>query len=189
VIVYAHGGSYTSESAWSSIPCSALVAARTGIRVLSIDYTLAPHQQWDETTSQVARVIAAVIDDDRATDRVATMGHSAGGALVAESVLQLRDELGRMPSALVLWSPWADITESGDTYATLRSAELEYTYERHLSHSARAYAPAADQRHPYVSPVYGDFRPGFPPTLIQGGTREPLLSCFVRLYQGITAAG
>lgn len=121
MIVYTHGGSYTSESAWLSIPCSALVAARTGIRVLSIDYTLAPHQQWDETTSQVARVIAAVIDDDRATDRVAAMGDSAGGALVAGSVLRLRDELGRMPSALVPWSPWADITESGDTYATLRS--------------------------------------------------------------------
>jgi monoterpene epsilon-lactone hydrolase len=29
-----------------------------------------------------------------------------------------------------------------------------------------------DWTNPYVSPVYGDFGKGFPPTLIQGGTRE-----------------
>ena len=40
-----------------------------------------------------------------------------------------------------------------------------------------------------MSPVYGDFRKGFPPTLIQGGTREIFLSNFVRLYQALDTAG
>jgi epsilon-lactone hydrolase len=39
-----------------------------------------------------------------------------------------------------------------------------------------------------VSPVYGDFAKGFPPTLIQGGTREIFLSNFVRLYQALDTA-
>jgi monoterpene epsilon-lactone hydrolase len=37
--------------------------------------------------------------------------------------------------------------------------------------------------------VYGDFSKGFPPTLVQGGTREILLSGFIRLYQTLDIAG
>lgn len=37
--------------------------------------------------------------------------------------------------------------------------------------------------------MYGNFSKGFPPTLIQGGTREVQLSDFVRLYQAIDQAG
>jgi acetyl esterase/lipase len=39
-----------------------------------------------------------------------------------------------------------------------------------------------------VSPVYGDFNKGFPPTLIQVGTKEILLSDSVRLYQALDQA-
>lgn len=37
--------------------------------------------------------------------------------------------------------------------------------------------------------IYGDFAKCFPPTLIQGGTRELFLSHFVRLYRAIDGAG
>jgi acetyl esterase/lipase len=37
--------------------------------------------------------------------------------------------------------------------------------------------------------VYGDLKQGFPPTLIQGGTKEIFLSNFVRLYQALDQAG
>ncbi len=55
--------------------------------------------------------------------------------------------------------------------------------------SALAYADPEDHKHPYVSPVYGDFTAGYPPTLIQTGTKEVLLSASVRLYQAIDQAG
>ena len=37
--------------------------------------------------------------------------------------------------------------------------------------------------------MYGDFRQGFPPPLIQGGTKELFLSNVVRLYQALDQAG
>uniref|UniRef100_UPI0015753F27 alpha/beta hydrolase fold domain-containing protein n=1 Tax=Sphingomonas bacterium TaxID=1895847 RepID=UPI0015753F27 len=58
-----------------------------------------------------------------------------------------------------------------------------------LGWSANAYADAADQKNPYASPVYGDYTKAFPPTLIQGGTHELLLSDFVREYQAIRGGG
>jgi hypothetical protein len=39
-----------------------------------------------------------------------------------------------------------------------------------------AYAKPSEQRIPYASPVYGNFSKGFPPTLIEVGTKEVRLS-------------
>jgi acetyl esterase/lipase len=94
-----------------------------------------------------------------------------------------------MPLAAVLVSPWLDVTRTGDTEFTLEHAEPNYLYERHSKNAAGAFADPRDQKHPYASPVFGDFSKGFPPTLIQGGTKEILLSGFVRLYQALDTAG
>jgi|GEM_PF-5544876 len=51
------------------------------------------------------------------------------------------------------------------------------------------YASGDDQKLAYVSPVFGDFTKGVPPTLIQAGAREFLLSDSVRLYQAIAGQG
>jgi acetyl esterase/lipase len=101
----------------------------------------------------------------------------------------MRDKGLGMPAAVVLWSPWADITNSGDSAITMTNLDPYYVYEKHLKKAADAYADPKDQKHAYVSPVYGDYTKGFPPTLIQGGTREIFLSHFVRQYRAIDAAG
>lgn len=185
--VYVHGGAYVLGAA--RIPQAVLFAAATGLRVLSIDYTLAPQSKWDDTTAEVVAVFAALADEGVAGRDIVLGGDSAGGGLAAGSVLRMRDAGLEMPGALVLWSPWADITETGDTYVTLRDAEPRYTYKEVLGPSALAYADPGDQTNPYVSPVYGDFTQGFPPTLIQGGTKELFLSNFVRLYQALDQSG
>ena len=56
---------------------------------------------------------------------------------------------------------------------------------RYLKNAADAYADPRDQKNPYVSPVYGNYTKGYPPTMIQSGTKEILLSDFIRLYQAL----
>ncbi|SFH99366.1 alpha/beta hydrolase [Albimonas pacifica] len=186
--VYTHGGAYVLGVA--KTPQAVLFAAATGLKVISIEYTLAPHAQWDQATGEVVSVFAALAEAGVGGRDIVLAGDSAGGGLAAGSVLRMRDEGLEMPAALVLWSPWADVTETGDTYRTLRDAEANYTYRAVLGPSAIAYADEADQRNPYVSPVYGDFAAGFPPTLIQGGgTRELFVSDFIRLYQALDQSG
>ncbi len=189
VLVYTHGGAYTIASAASTLGSSALMADATGLRVISIDYTLAPHAKWREVTDQVVAVFTELGNQGYAMKDIAIYGDSAGGGLAAGSVLKMRDQGMGMPAAVVLWSPWSDITETGDTYFTMKHAEPSYSYEGVLRPSADAYADPKDQKHPYVSPVYGDYTKGFPPTLIQGGTKEIFLSNFVRHYQALDAAG
>jgi len=189
LLIYTHGGAYTLFSARSTLGSSALVAHLTGLRVISVDYTNPPRARWPEVTDEVVRVFKALNDEGFAMKDLAIYGDSAGGGLAAGAVLKLRDSGLGLPAAVVLWSPWADITETGDTYVTLKDAEPNYLYGTVLGPSADAYADRKDQKNPYVSPVYGDFQKGFPPTLIQGGTREIFLSNFVRLYQALDTAG
>lgn len=56
VLVYTHGGAYTFNSARSTLSSSVPVADATGLRVISVDYSLAPHSRWDQTTDQVVAV-------------------------------------------------------------------------------------------------------------------------------------
>jgi monoterpene epsilon-lactone hydrolase len=188
-LIYVHGGGYTLLGANSTLANAALVADATGLRVMSVDYGLAPLSKWNQTTDEVVSVVQALRDQGYSLDDIGMYGDSAGGGLVAGSVLKMRDEGLGMPAALVLWSPWTDVTRIGDTYTTLRDADPFLSEVTMLENMANAYANTSDQKNPYVSPVYGNFSSGFPPTLIQGGTKEMLLSDFVRLYQALDQAG
>jgi acetyl esterase/lipase len=189
VLVHAHGGAYTMFSAHSRLQSSVVAADATRLRGHSNDYTPAPVAQWEKITDEVLAVFAALQKEGYKPKDIAAYGESAGGALIAGSVLKMRDKGLGMPAAVVLWSPWADITNAGDSAITIRPFDPYYVYEKHLKSSADAYADPKDQKHPYVSPVYGDYAKGFPPALIQGGTREIFLSHFVRIYRAIDGAG
>lgn len=188
LLVYTHGGAYTMYSAQSRLMSAVPMAHDTGFRVVSVDYTLAPRAQWNEVTDQVIAVILALIEEGHPLKDIAIYGESAGGGLAAGAVLKMRDKGLGTPAAVVLWSPWSDITETGDSYFTLREADPLLYYPDNLKRCADAYAAPSDQKHPYVSPVYGDYSKGFPPTLIQAGTKEIFLSNAVRHYQALDNA-
>jgi acetyl esterase/lipase len=189
VAVYTHGGAHTLYSAASTLARAAIFADDTGLRVISVDYTLAPHAKFRQITDQVIAVINALLDEGLQREDLVFYGDSSGGGLAAAVILKMRDQGMEMPAAAVLVSPWVDLTRTGDTEFTLRDAEPNYLYERHSIKAAGAYADPKDHKHPYASPIYGDFTKGFPPTLIQGGTKEILLSGFIRLYQALDQAG
>ncbi len=189
LLVYTHGGAYTLFSAASTLYFSVPVADATGLRVISIDYTTAPFAKWKEITDQVISVFKALIKDGHQLENLALWGDSAGGSLACGSVLKMRNQGIGMPAAVVLWSPWSDITETGDTYATLKDADPILNYSALLKPSADAYADPKDQKNPYVSPVYGNYKPSFPPTLIQVGTKEIFLSNAIRQYHKLDDSG
>ena len=187
-LIYVHGGGYVLFSAETTLSVPAQIAVAGGDEVISIDYTLAPHADWRATTDQVTAVWRAELAAGVKPDRAALMGDSAGGGLAAGSVLKFRDLGLPLPGALYLLSPWSDITATGDSYTTLAAADPALTVEG-LAPGATAYAKPADQKNPYVSPVYGDYRKPFPATLIQVGTREIFLSNAVRHVQAIRSGG
>ena len=184
-LVYVHGGGFASGSAHSTRLTAALAASTSRRIVHSIDYTLAPHADHRRILDEVATAWSAIVARE---DRLPGMlGDSAGGCIAVAAILLLRDRGIALPRALVLLSPVVDLGGQGDTNRTL--ASVDYLDRAVLEPALRAYADPSEWHEPLASPIYGDFEEGFPPTLIQAGTRELLLSDSVRLHRALRAAG
>ena len=187
VLVYTHGGAYVLFSARSTLPSSAPMCKSTGLRVISVDYTVAPHANWKEIQEQVVNVFKALLKEGYSMNDIAIYGDSAGGGLAISTVLNLREAGMGMPAAIVLLSPWADISDAGDSAVTLKDADPTLSYES-LKNSALVFADGLSLTDPRVSPLYADFSKGFPPSLITEGTKCIFLSTSVRLYQALEIA-
>ncbi len=187
-LIYLHGGGYTFFSAHSRLGLPALIATATGDEVISIDYTVAPRGNWRTITDEVISVWRALLAKGIAPARIGMFGDSAGGGIAAGSVLKMRDQGLPLPGALYLMSPSCDLTQQGDSYQTLSGVDPVLDPES-SAWGADAYADPQDQKNPYASAIYGDYAKPFPPALIQGGTREMLLSNAVREYQAIRGGG
>jgi acetyl esterase/lipase len=188
VLIRVHGGGWILGSARSTAGADALMATMTGKRIISVDYTTAPKGKWPLVTDQVIAVYKAVLAKGYRPENIGIFGESAGANIVPGSMLKARDHGLPMPGAMLLLSPCSDMHLNGDSETTLRLADPVLDIGP-IWPGLKAYAPLADWNNPYVSPVYADFTKGFPPVLIQVGTKELLLSDSVRLYQAIKMGG
>jgi acetyl esterase/lipase len=82
-------------------------------------------------------------------------------------------------------SPEIDLTESGDSFYT--NAGIDGMGS--LMQANLLYAGTHDLAQPYISPLFGDFSKGFPPTLLTAGTRDLFLSNATRMHRALRAVG
>ena len=123
---------------------------------------------------------------ERPPEQILVSGGSAGGNLAAALMLRARDEGLPLPAGLILGTPEIDLTESGDSFHTNKGVDPGL---RSLMPVNLLYANGHDLRHPYLSPLFGDFSQGFPPTILTTGTRDLYLSNTVRMHRALRAAG
>jgi len=91
-----------------------------------------------------------------------------------------------MPAGLILQTPEVDLTESGDSFETLMG--LDPILRTRLTAFNALYTNGHPLEDPMVSPLFGDLT-GFPPTLLQSGTRDLFLSNTVRMHRRLRNAG
>jgi acetyl esterase/lipase len=104
-------------------------------------------------------------------------------------VLRAKDEKLPLPGAIAPGTPWADIDEIGDSYATNEWTDnVLVTWDGWLGRAAKLYANGHDMKDPQLSPIYGDFG-RFPPTILTTGTRDLFLSNTVRTHRKLLRAG
>jgi acetyl esterase/lipase len=187
LILYIHGGAYISGSAHANSTGMIPISDQTGIPVLAIDYRLAPEAPFPGGLEDCKTVYRWLLRQGYQARDIVILGESAGGGLALAATLSLRNEGAPLPAALVLLSPWTDLTRSSDTDYTL-ATHSTLGWDTQLASAARAYAGAAAARNPLISPVYADYT-GLPPMLIHAGTRDVLLSDAVRLNHQALKAG
>lgn len=182
--VHMHGGSYWCGSPMTNASLVVPIAQRTGLPVVSIDYRLAPEHPFPAGVDDCLAVATSLTQ----THTIAAMyGESAGGGLALTTVLGMRDAKLPLPARLGLLSPWTDMTISGDSYKTNFGIDPDFPYADEPADNAAMYA--GDSRDdPRASPLFADHA-GLPPTLIQVGGREILLSDSTRLASSMRRAG
>ncbi len=174
VILYCHGGGYTSGSFRYARSITNKLAGSTSMDVLSFDYRLAPEAPFPAALEDAMNVWNYLMYHGYGARDVMIAGDSAGGNLALTLTLKLKEQGRLLPRGLILFSPWTDLTMSGKSHKEKAELDPILTAE-YLQRCIESYAPEMDLKNPYLSPLFGDFT-GFPPTYIQVGTNEILLS-------------
>ena len=185
-VLYCHGGGYTSGNLGYSRILASKLANVTGWQVLSFEYRLAPEHPYPAAVEDAMKAWDHLMYQGYGARDVVVAGDSAGGNLALVLTHLLKTAGRRLPGALILLSPWTDMTASGKSYQ--ERADIDPVLTLNYIHAVRdAYARGRDWSDPCLSPLFADLA-GFPPTLIQAGSHEILLSDSVRLRDRLVQA-
>lgn len=187
VILYCHGGGYTSGGLGFSKVLAAKLTRATGMDTLAFDYRLAPEHPYPAAVEDALTAWGHLESLGIAPGDIVLAGDSAGGNLALVLCLKLREAGRGLPGALLLMSPWTDMTASGESLRGRAGIDPVLTPE-YMYAVREAYAGGLDPSDCLLSPLFADFA-GFPPALIQVGTHEILYSDAERLAERMLAAG
>jgi acetyl esterase/lipase len=186
VVFDVHGGALLFGGGEANVRFStAAIALRTGRVAYGVDYRVPPDHPYPAALDDCVAAYRGLLAEVPA-ERIVVSGTSAGGNLAGALLLRARDEGLAMPAGAMLLTPELDLTESGDTFDALMGLDVVLTAR--LTEMNLLYAGGADLAHPYLSPLFGDVA-GFPPTLLQAGTRDIFLSNAVRMHRKLRSAG
>jgi epsilon-lactone hydrolase len=181
-----HGGAFIHGGGQLCATMAVGTAVRMAARVWAVDYRMPPDHPFPAALDDCLAAYRALLAERR-PDRIVIGGASAGGNLAAALILRARDEGLPLPAAVVLMTPAADLTEAGDSHQT--NLGLDPLIPGSGKQSFLLYAAGHDLAHPHLSPLNGDFAPGFPPAILTTGTRDMLLSDTVLLHRALRRAG
>ncbi|MHC1694665.1 MAG: alpha/beta hydrolase [Eubacteriales bacterium] len=187
VVLYCHGGGYTTGDLSYCQVLSSLTAQKSGYEVIAFDYPLAPEHPFPAQLDAAMAVWDYLIRLGYQEKDIIVLGESAGGHLALSLCRQLKQDGRELPSRLVLFSPWTDLTMSGSSYRF--QLFNDPMISRDYIESVREYVvPSLDFDNPVNSPLFSDFT-GYPPTLIHVGEHEVLQSDSTSLFDRMNQAG
>lgn len=188
VIFYTHGGGYGMGDLISSRALIAPIAKKTGIRVFSFEYRLAPEHPFPAAFDDAKKAYEYVLGQGYSPGNIIAFGESAGGGLAVSNILRLIAEGKEAPQCLVTISPWSDLTATGQTYF-LNEDKDPLLRGKYLKRLADSYVGDDSPLNPYISPAFASYDDRFPPTLIQAGSDEVLLDDSKLLYNAMKDGG
>ncbi len=187
VVLYVHGGGFAMGSCNSHRALAARIGAACRARVVLPEYRLAPEHPFPAGLDDMVAVYRALLANGTPAEQIVVVGDSAGGGLATSMLLRVRDAHLPLPRALVLLSPYLDLTLSGETLQT--RADADPWLDPSLFGAMRdIYLAGVDPAGPLASPLNANLA-GLPPMLIQVGDQEVLLSDSLRMQERARAAG
>lgn len=192
MLVYLHGGGWTYGSLDSHDGVCRLLAEEAGVRVVAVDYRLAPEHRFPAALEDgwaVWRHVTAHPQEYGADPaRIAIGGDSAGGNLATVLARWARDaDDVPAPALQVLVYPACDFV--GGTRSRALFGSGFYLTQRFMDQSQEAYLPVGhDLRDPDASPAYADVA-GLAPAHVVVAGFDPLRDEGIAYAERLRAAG
>ena len=181
VLLFLHGGGWTTETVDNYDRVCAALSKNTGHAVISVGYRLAPEFPFPAGLNDCYAVAKAIYTNrfliNTDPDRITLIGDSAGGNLTAALSLMARDREEFMPKRQILIypavnndysenSPFASVMENGTDFLLTRQKLCQYL---------DLYQSTPDDRqNPYFAPLLSHDLTNQPRTLIITAEYDPL---------------
>jgi len=186
VLLYFHGGGFCFASLRTHGTLIGALARAARTRTLAFDYRLAPEHPAPAALEDALAAYRYLLAQQVPARRIVLAGDSAGGTLVLNTLLALRDAGEPLPAAGVALSPWVDLSCSGESFQT--NAAFDFVGAEHCLLAAESYLAGADPRSPDLSPLFAELQ-GLPPLLVHLGEAETLRDQVLRFVTRAREAG
>ena len=207
IILYLHGGGYVAGNLDYAEGFGTILAGRCGIRVLAVEYRLAPEHPYPAALDDAMDAYGHLLSSGYEPARIILCGDSAGGGLCYALCQKLRDKGRTLPAGIIAVSPWTDLTLSGESYSFNKKNDPYMSYDM-LKFYADGYTyggeiingrlepivnpDSADdtvrKQDPRLSPLF-DSQAGMPESLIFVGSDEIMYDDSYRLHEKLLQAG
>jgi len=187
VLMYFHGGGYVFRGLDSRRDIAWRLAKASGLKVLLVDYSLAPDNPFPAAIEDATACYRWLLDEGYQAGHMMIGGDSAGGGLAVATLVNLKNLGLAQPSGAILMSPWVDLSVSGESIAVNEVADAILSRAA-LERFAELYLGDLDRKAPLASPLFADLS-GLPPVMVHVGSTEVLLSDAERLVEKIKHAG
>lgn len=186
VMIFIHGGGMVVNTRKTQLAFQVDVANSLGVKVVSIEYPLAPEHPYPAAVNDIIKAYQGIIQEYRA-ENAGLFGTSAGGGLTLATLLHLKDRGLPLPACSAPLSPEADMTCGGFLFKALGLNDpILPPYGTYTG--VKTYAKGSDPKNPLVSPVFGDYT-GVTPMFLFCGTSELLASDAIRVAANARTQG
>lgn len=187
ILVCLHGGAFLWGAGAGAILEAVPVAAMTGMRVVAVEYRLAPEHIFPAAVNDVVSIYSALVDADAGP--IGMYGCSAGAYLTTQVVARLISEGRPVPRAIALLHG-SGMEVGGDSLATAAqlngspdAADIQRMHDL-------PYFAGTDPADPLVFPgEHPAMLASFPPSLLVTGTRDFAASSASLMHRKLVAAG
>jgi acetyl esterase/lipase len=177
VMLYLHGGGFVFGLTPPHLQMGAYLAQKMGMRILMVDYRLAPNHPFPAALDDCATAYLWLMKQGILAQNIVVAGDSAGGNLTITMLMKLRDSGNSLPAAAACLSPVTDLTSKDNLRKGFKDPLLPPKAVKFYNQS---YVGNNDPHDPLISPVFGNLR-GLPPLLVHVGEDEILRDDAVRI--------
>lgn len=182
-----HGGAFMWGRGAGALLEAVPVAAMLGVRVIAVEYALAPECVYPAAVDDVVRVFEALCDEIHAGE-IGIYGCSAGGVLTAQVVARLLHDRRRLPGAIAMFcgTGLEMAGDSANTAGPLTGQPASAAPDL----AALPYFSGCEPSDALVFPGNHEATlSAFPPSLLITGSRDFAASSATTMHRRLLAAG